>query len=432
MAETLLLSCGYVHRSLPMYLFTMAKSSIFTNGVSNRLAASSPRARFLGMIVGMAISELVDKQENRLRFDIDQTLTEEAKWYCQLVHVDDKIGSVVDLRAGETALTKRELKTSSATTVGARSGSKSVMRSTRSKATPAAPPSGLRIVELDDDSDDEDLVPYAKPDSDPEDDNDDPTLVQRNKPAAPVFVPLAICIYLTSTLTIFRYIRDLLTGLRSTDDHDRYLFALSNAASLVRRKANFGREVSDHIEELASVVVGLSDPFEFENFQEMRQQAMVAVLLAQPAQMAQWFARNFFEGDFSLDQRIAILTTLGLGARELAGFKEDRDVTGAEALSKDAFPSKTLPEKLHKLYTSENSPVDSLAKRLERTMIEPMALSAADQLSGPNALKVRTFSSRIEVEKRRTKPIPNELARIVAQNFFFPLTGRWWTQMQAR
>lgn len=233
-------------------------------------------------------------------------------------------------------------------------------------------------------------------------------------------------------LTIARYTRDLLTGLRSTDDHDRYLLALSNAASLIRRKANFGREVSDHIEELASAIVGLNDPFEFDNFQEMRQQAMIAVLLAQPAQMAQWFARNFFEGDFSLDQRIAILTTLGLGARELAGFKNDGDITRASALPKDSFPSKTLPDKLHKIYASESSPVDSLAKRLERTMIEPMALNAADQLSGPNALKVRTFSSRMEVEKRRTKAIPNELAKIVAQNFFFPLTGRWWIHMQAR
>lgn len=229
-----------------------------------------------------------------------------------------------------------------------------------------------------------------------------------------------------------RYIRDLLTGLRSTDDHDRYLLALSNAASLIRRKASFGREVSDHIEELAAVVVGLSNPFEFENFQEMRQQAMVAVLLAQPAQMAQWFARNFFEGDFSLDQRVAILTTLGLGARELAGFKDDTGITGSSSLLKDTFPSKVLPEKLHKMYASTTTPVDSLAKRLERTMIEPMALNAADQLSGPNALKVRTFSSRMEVEKKRKKPIPNELAKIVAQNFFFPLTGRWWTQTQAR
>jgi telomere length regulation protein len=81
-----------------------------------------------------------------------------------------------------------------------------------------------------------------------------------------------------------------------------------------------------------------------------------------------------------------------------------------------------------------DSPANSVAKvssRLEAAMVGPLALKAADQLSGPNALKVRTFSSRMAVEKARKKAIPNELAKIVAENFFFPLTGRWWTQIQA-
>lgn len=55
-----------------------------------------------------------------------------------------------------------------------------------------------------------------------------------------------------------------------------------------------------------------------------------------------------------------------------------------------------------------------------------MAAEAADKVTGPNILKVRTFSSRIEVEKRRVKPAENRLGRVVAEAFFFPLTGRWW------
>lgn len=180
-----------------MYLFTMAKSSIFTNGISNRLAASSPRARFLGMVVGMAISELVDRPENQLKFDLDEALINEAEWYGQLVYVDDKIGSVADLNTGVNVPTKGGPKALSNTVVGAKVKPISMTRPTRSKAAPTAASSGLRIVELDDVSEDEDLVPYAKPDSDPEDDNDDPTMVQRNKPTAPVFVPF-MCATLTS------------------------------------------------------------------------------------------------------------------------------------------------------------------------------------------------------------------------------------------
>ncbi len=176
----------------------------------------------------------------------------------------------------------------------------------------------------------------------------------------------------------------------------------------------------------------MRDTFELEKFEEIRQQSMVALILAQPPQMGLRFSTAFFEGDYSLSQRIAALSALGLGARELAGFGREVDESTREAdPSEESFPSRKLPEKLHRIYGADLSSVDAVAKRLERTMIEPVALEAADKLSGPNALKVRTFSSRMEVESKRKKPVANELAKIVADSFFFPLTGRWWRNMQA-
>ena len=229
-----------------------------------------------------------------------------------------------------------------------------------------------------------------------------------------------------------RYIRELIAGLRDTENYDRHRLALTTASALIRRKANFGTEVSDHIEELATLLVGLGDKYEMDDFQHLRLQGMIAVLIAMPLRMGQWFSKTFFTGDYSMSQRASILTTLGMGARELAGFKkEDAALTGADAVPENPFPSKKLPERLHRIYTLEAAPVDALAKHLERTMIQPMVIEAADKFAGPNALKVRTFSSRMEVEKKRKKPIANELAKIVAEGFFFPLTGRWRIQLQA-
>lgn len=422
-AQTLLVSCGYVHRALPMFLFTLARSSVHMNGVSNRLASSSPRTRWLGMVVGMSVSGLVDKPESQMRFDLEELETVEARWYRDLVHVNDRIGSIDDLAVNveRTKATSASASEQSLQSGSRKSISKAALREPIASVPRRSParsshndaiPAGLRIVELSDDSEDDDLVPYTKPDSDPEDDDPDPTLVQRNKPTAPV------------------YIRDLIAGLKDKENYDRHSTALRTAASLIRRKANFGTEVTDHIEQLATTLVGLNDTFELDDFQETRQEAMIAVLLVQPAKMGQWFARTFFEGDYSMAQRVSILTTLGLGARELAGFKSD-DVRPSSTKAEPSFPSKRLPDKLHKVYASDSLTVDAQAKRLAHTMIEPMALTAADKLSGPNALKVRTFSSRMEVEKKRTKAIPNELAKLVAQHFFFPLTGRWWTRVQA-
>ncbi|KAF2436340.1 hypothetical protein EJ08DRAFT_691514 [Tothia fuscella] len=407
-AQLLLMACGYVHRKQPMFLFTIAKSSARMHGISNRLNSTSPRARWLGMVVSMTISKLTDKKGSQLSFTDDSMETPEAKWYRKLVEADDKIGSLDEFYKiiAPTSIAKAKPKTVSGSV--AKRTAKPQAKPQKTPKKPAAP-TGLRIVELGSDDEEEDeLVPYAKPDSDPEDEDEDPTLVQRNKPKAPV------------------YIRDLIIGLCDTENYDRHRLALTTAPNLIRRKANFGKEVSDHSEELASILMGMNDQFEMDDFHELRQEALIAVLVAQPTRIAPYLARSCFEGDYSLQQRTTMLTALGLGAREIAGYKDE------DRLEAPSFPTKQLPEHLHKVYSETKGPsVAKVSSRLEASMVGPLALNAADQLSGPNALKVRTFSSRMSVEKARKKPIPNALAKIVAENFFFPLTGRWWSQMQA-
>jgi telomere length regulation protein len=63
-------------------------------------------------------------------------------------------------------------------------------------------------------------------------------------------------------------------------------------------------------------------------------------------------------------------------------------------------------------------------------MIQPLAASLADKVTGPDILKVRTFSSRLAVEARR-KVTTNALSAIVADSFFFPLTGRFFAHFKA-
>ncbi|KAF1999545.1 hypothetical protein P154DRAFT_620965 [Amniculicola lignicola CBS 123094] len=404
LAQTLAITCGYVQRSQPMFLTMMAKSSYHVMGMSHRIGATSPKARFLGIAIGTAISKMVDKPDLQLKFDLEGEEASEAMWYQHLTGVKDKVGQIKDLKSHDMKDVTR-LKAST----HERRGFKRSAQSAKPSNMPAvAEITGPRIVEILDDSSDEDddLVAYGKPDSDPEDDADDPTEINRNKPTAPV------------------YIRDLIAGLRDQEDYDRHQLALSTAASLIRRKANFGSEVTDHLEELASILTGLNDNFELSGFPEQRQRALIAVLFTKPGPMAQWFARSFFSGDYSLTQRIAMLTTLGIGARELAGLK---DSTTEDLIPPTpSFPSQELPSKLHRIYGEDTNPVARITSGLAKQLLSPIAATAADQLSGPNILKVRTFSSRMEVERRKSKPIPNALAQIVADNFFFPLTGRWW------
>ena len=191
---------------------------------------------------------------------------------------------------------------------------------------------------------------------------------------------------------------------------------------------------------LANILVGLNDKWEMDGFQRLRLQGMIAILVADPVKMGPWFAETFYNGDYSISQRASILTTLGLGAREIAGIgRDDSELTGSD-VAENNFPSKLLPEKLHKYYTgspnpslpaASTSPLKAISSNLEKSIIQPLAAQAADKLIGPNALKVRTFSSRMAVERKRAKPAPNKMAKIAAESFLFPLVGRWQIHLQA-
>lgn len=370
------------------------------------------------MAVGEALSSLVDKDDKKMDFKVAEMSTEEAKWYKSLVHVVDSIGSLEPLKVGAVVQTtkKPQPKTHQQT-------KKAAQTNTGSKI--------ISIEEVEDsdkeESSDDDLIPYAKPDSDAEDSDEDATLVTRNKPTAPV------------------YIRDLITYLRDVENYDHQKLGLTTAAPLIRRKANFGTEVSAHAEELAALLVGLQDKYNIENFQDMRIQGMIAVLIALPQKMGQWFAKTFFDGDYSISQRASVLTTLGLGARELGGFgAEDASLTTMKSLpsaSNPSFPSKVLPARIATHYTPAAprsiqtlkalpfSALDTLSTTLTNTMIAPLAASQADALTGPRILKTRTFSSRLSTP--RSKPTTNALAAIVSTSFFFPLTGRFAVHLSA-
>ncbi|KAK2038381.1 telomere length regulation protein [Colletotrichum somersetense] len=417
-AQVLLLSASYVNRLLPLKLKMMMRSSSYLNTVSNRIGASQEKARFLGMAVGEALSSLIDGGDKKLDFKMEEMETEEAKFYKNLVRTLDNVGPIEALIAMPKAVEKtRQLATKPRHPEPAPELKKTVATSK------------FIIQEVSDsESEDEDLVPYAKPIDDAEDSDEDATLVRRDKPKAPV------------------YIRDLIAYLRDTDNYDKQKLALTTAPPLIRRKANFGTEVSSHIDELATLLVGLQDKFEIEEFHELRLQGMIATIVAQPQKMGQWFAKTFFDGDYSISQRASILIVLGLSARELAGFEKSEHAAAA------SFPSKRLPEKVEALYldpftASNQSPsssslkaipsnaLDTIANSLTTSFLAPIAANAADATTGPDVLKLSTFTSRLP-SKTSKKPgvraIPNTTASMLATSYFFPLTARFQHALRSR
>jgi telomere length regulation protein len=411
-AQVLLLAAGYVHKKWPLKLSMLLKSSPWMNAISNRLGAPHLRARFLGMVVGEAFSGLVDKDDKRLNFKMKETEQDEGKWYKELVQISDQVGAVEPLLEPQPDAPVPK------------------------KSSPAAPvkPSsqhrqqGFIIEELSDEElSDDDIAPYRKPDSDEEDSDEDATLVRRDKPKAPV------------------YIRDLIRYLRDTENYDHQKLALTTAPTLIRRKANFGKEVAEHTEELAGLLIGLQDKYEIEDFDNLKLQGMIAIVVAQPQLMGAWFSKTFFDGDYSVSQRASVLIVLGLSARELAGFEVSQHAAAA------SFPSKTLPERVERLFIGEQpsterlpssflkalppNALDTMARSITADLLAPLAATAADAATGADVLKLSTFTSRLAESnpkvkiKSRTKPqirtIKNTTAQLLSTSFFSPLIARF-------
>ena len=175
---------GYSYRSDRKALENLARSSAYLNAISNRLAASSHRCRFLGMVLGNAVSELIDPQDKRMKFCTEELSSSEGQWYSRLTMIHDAIGPISNLKPSGASSIKTLGKLAKPSTSKAKRtinpSSPPRYRNATSKIT--------SIEEINDSSPSEsdDLPMYQKPDSDPSDEDEDPTLVQRNKPEVPV------------------------------------------------------------------------------------------------------------------------------------------------------------------------------------------------------------------------------------------------------
>jgi telomere length regulation protein len=139
-------------------------SVTFNDGLSNRLSSTVDRARFLGMIVGEALSRRLDSEERRLLFKVPETEDPNAETWRSIIDVDDTLTPVKDLQAGIVEEPNEE----------------TVIEG------PEMLPAEEILVDEEEDLD-TDLRKYPVPDSDAEDSDEDPTLISRDKPTTPLY-----------------------------------------------------------------------------------------------------------------------------------------------------------------------------------------------------------------------------------------------------
>lgn len=272
-----------------------------------------------------------------------------------------------------------------------------------------------QVVELSDLDLEQELQPLsiedrsAAVDLDLSDEEDDPSLAQNKKVAAPI------------------YVRDLLSYI-TIDVKDKTAFekrqiALRTAPTLLRQKLAFGTEVSFFAEDLISNLVALTNHFEEANFETLRLNAMIAVVVSYPAVTLK-LCNLLLTGDYSLQQRICLLSTMSFAARALKGFKDDE--VAASFMTK-SFATQQLPSNLHNFYEQTDIGYSRIENAIQSDLMEGRSEDARDQLAGGRILRI---SSKLKPTLLRLIQKSDDLLesfpKIVGKSFFFPLVAVWY------
>ncbi|KAI9890776.1 MAG: telomere binding protein [Vezdaea aestivalis] len=390
LAQVVLLSAGYLYRHNKADLVKLSRSTAHLSGVSDRLNAQDERARFLGLFVATAISNLSDDDGNRLNFGLKDVDGEKSRWYQDLVHVNDLVGQVDD-----PATLFRQQKFDDSSVLN------SVQPSIRTTRSPKLSNTYSTSSMTSSQSRTSTFKPYPKPFSDPPDTSSDPTLIDRTPRPVPV------------------YISGLLASLQETEDAAKFEIALRTAPLLISRKARFGTELSRDAYRLANTLIGLQDKWNAENFATLRQEAMISLLVSDPSVLGPVYAGALFNGDLSLAQQHSVLTAIGLGARNLSIMRgPDKD-----------FPTETLPSHLHTLYFSPD--IGEATFALVAHTVTPHILNNARHAP---ALEVEPGINAVATREHRSATpatMPNQLTKHVHAGFIDPLRTQFVENIDA-
>lgn len=374
--KTHLLLCLLHLKGKGKFLSELLRSPLLLTAISNRLSSFSNHVKSLGIIVADSVSVL---SEQKKIFNIELPreftyLTEENSYLLSSTK-DVKIDSAWKV----VNLPRIEENDEQVTVINDD-------RNTSEKGN---------VVDSDDESDDDD------------------TVYDRNNVTSPI------------------YIKDLLNYLnadpQSAEAYEMTRLALTTGPTLIRQKKNFGNEVSFYSEDLLTLLVGLSNNFQDKDFEELKLNCMIAIIASDPPSVLHLY-KLLLTGDYSLQQRMMILSSSSLAARELKGFK-DEVVT--KSFSKKVFPSKELPPQVHRALLGNENLKDSLdttseiQRSIQNDLMHGTSEDFKDELSGGKILRM----SRKLTKKQAPVcggPIIKNYAKVISSYFYFPLVEVWY------
>lgn len=209
------------------------------------------------------------------------------------------------------------------------------------------------------------------------------------------------------------FLKDLMEEYNHTNSkqNDNLVSLLRQTIKLVRQKKLLPMEVSYYATALLQNISSLSNNFDEKDFEQWRINALVSILAVVPEKVSDIY-QIIFNKELSLQQRMSILTSIGLAARELRGIDDEQVLK-----PKYDFPSKRLPwDKTVGLSDSHS-----------KVAIEEMNSTQNKEINDKNLIredKTLWRSKKLEAIKDNKAPV-NQF-RTHAPQFFYPLAHGWF------
>ncbi|KAJ3805483.1 telomere length regulation protein-domain-containing protein [Lentinula aff. lateritia] len=207
--------------------------------------------------------------------------------------------------------------------------------------------------------------------------------------------------------------------------------ALNHAEELIRKKNDYGTELEENAVNLAYGLAGLQDNYDLDRFNEMRQNAMNALVACSPRKAAPCIIEEFFKNQYSTEQRFVMLNALALGARELASLPIQTTSLSNDSTS---FPSKRLPGPLHRKYLPSSATLPQILSGITRQAIDRGKEATEDKV--PQIVRERRFRvqrtkriSEVDSSTLTARNVPHKQTtfnEVAADYFVAPLINRFW------
>lgn len=217
------------------------------------------------------------------------------------------------------------------------------------------------------------------------------------------------------------YIKQLLDYLHVDSKKERAYemqkMALTICPTLIRQKSLNSNEIKFYGEDLLTTIIGMSNDFAIKKFNDLILLNLIAVLVSNP-KLTIFLLKLLLTGDYSLQQRMIILSSMSLSCRELRGYSDD---IVAQSFDPKTFSSQILPQKLHDYYLGG---IDTIERSIQGTLMAEPSERAQDTLSGGKVLRVSRRLTKTPVQVNKPK-LPNFFKQ-VGPTFYFPLINVWY------